>query len=173
MANKKQVTKASNKIVYIFFGVGLLILLLVGFLYYQSQRPNYRDLEKAFNELTIPEGWQEVSSSSNKGTWGLFCWQIEGEECPYKTVVYKREAILDYDELQNKIKQSITMLEKLGYTVKKAENIYCDQIQFNNSEYLCEVSAEKNGKEATVTYRSSDAMQNKGDFVSVSISSSE
>jgi hypothetical protein len=173
MANKKEAKKASNKIVYIFFLAGLVILLLLGFIYYQMQRPNYRDLEKAFNELQVPESWQEVSSSSNKGTWGLFCWQIEGEECPYKTVVYKREPIIGYNELQNKIKQSITMLEQSGYKFKQSENIYCDELQFNNKDYLCEVSADKNGKEVTITYRSTDAMQNKGDFVSVSISSSE
>jgi hypothetical protein len=173
MANKKEAKKASNKIVYIFFLSGLVILLLLGFIYYQMQRPNFRDLEKAFSELQVPEGWQEVSSSSNEGTWGLFCWQIEGEECPYKTVVYKREPIIGYNELQNKIKQSIAMLEQSGYRFKQSENIYCDELQFNNKDYLCEVSADKNGKEVTITYRSTDAMQNKGDFVSVSISSSE
>jgi hypothetical protein len=173
MANKKEAKKASNKIVYIFFLVGVVVLLLLGFVYYQSQRPNYRDLEKAFNELQVPEGWQEVSSSSNKGTWGLFCWQIEGEECPYLTVVYKREPIIGYNELQKKIKQTITMLEQSGYKIKQPENIYCDEPQFNNADYLCEVSAEKNSKRVSITYRSSDATQNKGDFVSVSISSSE
>jgi len=170
MPKKKQPEKVSNKIVYIFFLVGLIVLLLLGFLYYQSQRPNYRDLEKAFNELTIPEGWQEVSSSSNQGTWGLFCWQIEGEACPYITKVYARENVSDYNKLQSRLEEIKQSLLQLGYNPVASEQEYCSEIQVNQNDYICSIKLSKRGKSVYIAFRSSDANQVKGDFVTVSIS---
>jgi hypothetical protein len=166
MANKKQVTKASNKIVYIFFGVGLLILLLVGFLYYQSQRPNYRDLEKAFNELTIPEGWQEVSSSSNKGTWGLFCWQIEGEECPYKIVEYQYQPGFMADKI-DLLKQT---LQSQGYSSVIFDETNCTQSKIDENNYFCKVTAEKNNIRLAISLNSQDSKAKPGNYAYISFS---
>jgi predicted negative regulator of RcsB-dependent stress response len=44
-------------------------ITLVGWLYYESQRPNYNDLQKAYSQLEIPSDWKLVSQSDNKGTW--------------------------------------------------------------------------------------------------------
>ena len=173
MPKKKEVSKISNKIVYIFFLVGLVILLFLGFLYYQSKRPNYRDLEKAFNELTIPDGWKEVSSSSNQGTWGLFCWQIEGEECPYITKVYSRENVPDYNKLQSKLEEIKQSLFQLGYKSVASDQEYCSEKQVNQNDYICSIKLSKTGKSVYIAFRSSDANQVKGDFVTVSISRSD
>jgi hypothetical protein len=172
MANKKQVTKASNKIVYIFFGVGLLILLLVGFLYYQSQRPNYRDLEKAFNELTIPEGWQEVSSSSNKGAWGLFCWQIEGEECPYKIVNYSRGQV----NRQGAIDQLSIIkdeLSKIGYSDTVMNLDLCTEDLIKMSDYNCNILSSKNSVEVYYEINSKNPQGQKGNYSSLVITRKE
>jgi hypothetical protein len=166
MPKKKEVSKISNKIVYIFFLVGLVILLLLGFLYYQSQRPNYRDLEKAFNELTIPEGWKEVSSSSNQGTWGLFCWQIEGEACPYKIVEYSRPN----DSVEKKIDLVQSSLRSDGYSNVKFDDNNCNQSKINKNNYFCKVTAEKNGIRLAISINSQESKGKPGNYAYISLS---
>ena len=166
MPKKKQPEKVSNKIVYIFFLVGLIVLLLLGFLYYQSQRPNYRDLEKAFNELTVPEGWQEVSSSSNQGTWGLFCWQIEGEACPYKIVEYSRSN----DTVEKKIESLQASLQSDGYSTVNFDNSNCTQSKISENNYFCKVTAEKKGIRIAISVNSQDSRGKPGNYAYISLS---
>lgn len=82
-SSKKANKPSSSKKSLLIIGGIFAAVLLLSFWYYQSQRPNYRDLEKEFVSLNIPSDWAAINSSSNKGTLGLFCWQIEGETCPY------------------------------------------------------------------------------------------
>jgi hypothetical protein len=96
MTNKKDVKKASNKIVYIFFLVGLVILLLLGFIYYQMQRPNYRDLEKAFSELNIPQDWMLEDKGGVSGWKGLFCFTAGIDEaCPVFGASFSKKDDID------------------------------------------------------------------------------
>ncbi len=172
MANKKEVKKASNKIVYIFFFIGLFILLLVGFLYYQSQRPNYRDLEKAFSELQVPEGWQEVSSSGNKGTWGLFCWQIEGEECPYKIVNYSRSQY-NLQEVVNQLSEIKNVLNDQGYSDAVIKLDKCTDSSINNLDYYCNITASNGSIEVYYEINSKNPQGLVGNFSSIVIARKE
>ena len=105
-SSKKSRNAASNK-KSIFITAGIFVVfLLLGFWYYQSRRPNYRDLEKAYSELQIPADWTLENSSSNKGTLGLFCWQLEGEACPYLNNQYANKSVIT-DENQQKISQGL------------------------------------------------------------------
>ena len=172
MANKKEAKKASNKIVYIFFLVGLVILLLVGFLYYQSQRPNYRDLEKTFSELTIPEGWIEVSSSSNEGTLGLFCWQIEGEECPYKIVNYSRSQY-NLQEVVDQLYEIKNVLNDQGYSDAVINLYKCTDPSINNSDYNCNITASNGSIEVYYEINSKNPQGQAGNFSSIVITRKE
>jgi hypothetical protein len=169
MANKKDVKKASNKIVYIFFLVGLVILLLVGFLYYQSQRPNYRDLEKTFSELTIPEGWIEVSSSSNEGTLGLFCWQIEGEECPYKIVEYKIDAI-NHESVYSQLEDTSEILKSIGYGNVSIDNTKCTEADFTGNKYSCKVIGTSGDIRVAISINSQASDGVEGSYAYISLS---
>ena len=171
MSKKNVPKKTSNKIFIIFFLAILAVVTLTGFIYYQSQRPNFRDLEAAFNELNIPSDWQQVSESSNRGTWGLFCWQLEGEACPYKINTYTRVPISDYKRMEQLLTSTRSELEGLGYT--EAEKVYqkCDEIDLAQNDYQCGVGGVKNGVRLVVSYFSnSDTDSTKGNYVSVSVS---
>ncbi len=172
MANKKEAKKASNKIVYIFFLAGLVILLLLGFIYYQMQRPNYRDLEKAFNELQVPEGWQEVSSSSNEGTWGLFCWQIEGEECPYKIVNYSRSQY-NLQEVVDQLSEIKNVLNDQGYSDAFINLDKCTDSSINNSDYNCNITASNGSIEVYYEINSKNPQGQVGNFSSIVITRKE
>jgi hypothetical protein len=83
MSKKNVPKKTSNKIFIIFFLAILAVVTLTGFIYYQSQRPNFRDLEAAFNELNIPSDWQQVSETKVTGYKGLFCFNVGIDtKCP-------------------------------------------------------------------------------------------
>jgi hypothetical protein len=169
MANKKEAKKASNKIVYIFFLAGLVILLLLGFIYYQMQRPNYRDLEKAFNELQVPEGWQEVSSSSNEGTWGLFCWQIEGEECPYKIIEYKIDAI-NHESIYSQLDDTSEILKSRGYGNVSIDNTKCTEADFNGNKYSCKVIGTSGDIRVAISINSQAGDGAEGSYAYISLS---
>jgi hypothetical protein len=137
MTNKKEVKKASNKIVYIFFLVGLVILLLIGFVYYQSQRPNYRDLEKAFNELQVPEGWQEVRRYSVTGYKGLFCFTAGlDESCPVLDRAFSNgQQALDPTKDMELVRSS---LDETKFTITDINNENC---RLDAEKYYCSIEA--------------------------------
>lgn len=171
--NKKNQPK-SKKNILIGIGIALAIYLLIigaAFAYYQSQRPNFRDLEKAFNELNIPEDWQQVSSSQNSGTWGLFCWQLEGEACPYKITTYTRGVANNYDDIKTRVDNIELQLVNLGYD--KALNVYqkCTQEDFFNNDYNCGAGGVKDGTRLVVSLFSNNEKNSlKGNYASISLS---
>lgn len=55
---------------------------------FKASSPNYSDVEKAFNEIKIPDGWQITSITENKGTAGRTC-PIEDSGCFSKRVLLK------------------------------------------------------------------------------------
>lgn len=71
-------------VLVLFFFVSLVMLWL-----YASNKPNYNDLNKAYNKLNIPSDWKLVSESSKKGTMGMFCFGgiSDTSPCP---IIYKR-----------------------------------------------------------------------------------
>ena len=171
---KKNTKPKSKKKILVVVGVAVAIYLVivgVAWAYYQSQRPNYRDLEKAFNELNIPEDWQEVSSSKNSGTWGLFCWQIEGEACPYKITTYSRETATNYDDIKTRVAYIEQQLVNLGYD--NASNVYqkCSREDFINNDYHCGVGGVKDGTRLVVSLFSNNEKNSlKGNYASISLS---
>lgn len=169
---KKNTKPKSKKKILVVVGVAVAIYLVivgVAWAYYQSQRPNYRDLEKAFNELNIPEDWQEVSSSKNEGTWGLFCWQIEGETCPYLTQVFSRtnQTQDNIDILLNEVKNNFI---NSGYTIKSFSNEKCRAEYISSIEYSCSIIAAKNNIEVYYDVRGSDQQGQPGSFATIVVS---
>jgi hypothetical protein len=47
---------------------------------FQASSPNYKDVEKAFNAIKLPDGWEITSITENKGTAGRTC-PMEGSGC--------------------------------------------------------------------------------------------
>lgn len=80
---KEKIHKTSKK-TYIRLGIIIFVVLLLGWLYYQSQRPNYRDLERTYAKLQIPENWEMTGDNSVRDKWGLFCgFDSIDRACPY------------------------------------------------------------------------------------------
>ena len=110
MSKKNVPKKTSNKIFIVFFLAILAVVTLVGFIYYQSQRPNFRDLEAAFNELNIPSDWQQVSETKVTGYKGLFCFNAGIDEaCPIYNTVFSATTIQEIEP-----KQDVELIESIA-----------------------------------------------------------
>jgi hypothetical protein len=98
----KKSSKSGLKILIIGIIVFYFIAGLVIWGAYQNNKPNYRDLQAAYNQLNIPADWQLVSESSNKGLWGMFC--VNGElntsPCPQKTIQWNLPKDSALDEIK-------------------------------------------------------------------------
>lgn len=168
-SSKKTSKPSSNKKSLLIIGGIFAAVLLLSFWYYQSQRPNYRDLEKEFVSLNIPGDWAAISSSSNKGTLGLFCWQIEGEACPYLLKEFSAPTKFDLaniDQLKKEMRQQIT---NLGYNqIESYER--CAAANFENNDFTCSVAGTKNGKKIYVAATAQSASGNKGNYIVISLS---
>lgn len=167
--SKKTSKPSSSKKSLLIFGCIIVAFLLLGFWYYQSQRPNYRDLENEFSSLNIPSDWTQVSSSSNNGTLGLFCWQIEGETCPYLLKEFSaptKFGLATIDQLKKEMRQQIT---NLGYNqIESYEK--CTEANFENNDFTCSVAGKKNGKKIYVAATAQSASGNKGNYIVISLS---
>lgn len=111
-----------------FFVISLLILWL-----YASNKPNYRDLDKAYNKLNIPSDWQLVSQSSNKGLGGMFCSSgtTDTSPCPVLSKEFKIKYI-KYDQIYfNQIFNELFS----SYSESKNANVNCNNIGEN--DYRC------------------------------------
>ncbi len=154
MPKKKQPEKVSNKIVYIFFLVGLIVLILLGFLYYQSQRPNYRDLEKAFNQLDIPNDWQMVSKGGFSGWKGLFCFNAGiDEECPIFFAKFSKIEDIDSKQDTDLLGQ---IIEPTRFRVIEKNYDECNILAEN---YYCTVTTTSAGIKLTLSIRYEDGIK--------------
>ncbi len=142
----------------------------VGWLYYESQRPNYNDLQKAYNQLEIPSDWKLVSQSDNKGTWGKFCWQIGGESCPYLQAEFKRNPVTSQSEVSKIIMDIGDTLSAQSYTVNTNSYQKCSEKEFNEQTYTCSISGVKNGIEVYYSIDAVNSKGTKGDFAHISVS---
>jgi hypothetical protein len=154
---------------------GIIIVLgLVFALLYFNNRPNYRDLQKEFERISanIPADWQLVSESSNKGTWGLFCLQIEGSECPHLIVEYQRSALSGIspaaviEELENILLDS-------GFTLLDDSYQKCSDSNIEDDDYTCSASGSRDSIRANVSIKSKAPAGEIGDWSSLSLSSYE
>lgn len=140
----------NKTVVFILVG-SFVVLVLLGFLYYQSQRPNYRDLEKEFSTLQIPADWELVSESSSKGWKGLFCFTAKIDEtCPYLEVNYQNSVKLDPDSDK---KLLTTLASEAGYSTSDVNYENCN---LSAEKYYCILFAEKNGINARLSVSSVD-----------------
>ncbi len=119
-------------------GVVVATIAIVFVVLYFSNRPNYRDLQKEYQRISafIPSDWRLVSESSNKGTWGLFCLQVEGPECPYYIAEFSR------NPLTTTSPSSITtQLQKplIDAGLSLIDNTYqkCSTEDIRNDDYSC------------------------------------
>lgn len=138
---KKKNRPKSKKNILIGIGIALAIYLLIigaAFAYYQSQRPNFRDLEKAFNELNIPEDWQKTKVYKVTGYKGLFCFNTGIDEgCPVLDTSFDRP-------LQNNPQIDIQLMEDVmsnsGFVINNQNLNNCSKA---SKKYYCIANAKK------------------------------
>lgn len=90
------------------FGIGLLVIsLFVGawvvdnLIYpFQSENPNFSDVEKAFAKLQFPSDWQEISSSENRGLHGRGCSPLNDAGCFHKSMTLKVPDMVSLDDVK-------------------------------------------------------------------------
>jgi hypothetical protein len=174
MGDKKQKTKnvsAWKPILVISSTFIVLVVLLFGWLYF-ANKPNYRDLQKEFNQLNIPADWELVSESSNKGVLGMFCWQIEGEECPYS--IYEYSVSENISSNPEKIFETLySILSSGGF--RQEDNSYglkCSESDIKSGNYLCYVVGLKNKVELSVTISDKSKTGEKGSWAKIGLSTS-
>lgn len=132
--NKNKKNKKTPLVVLII--VCLVIVFATGlvWLYYQSQRPNFRDLEKAYNQLQIPSDWKQVSEYKVTGYKGMFCFTAGIDEaCPVlirsfhpdsKNKTHEINSYLSNINVKNIIKNSCTGINQNCKVVYKDNDIY-------------------------------------------------
>lgn len=99
---------------------------------YTINRPNYRDLQKEFNKLSIPADWTLVSESSNKGVLGLFCWSLSDSPCPEYGKKYANQSNIDPETDQKFIEDTLILS---GYQIVDRKLTNC-AVQIGN-KYFC------------------------------------
>ena len=120
-------------LVIIAIAFGLLVIFFTW--QYFINRPNYRDLRREYSKLVLPSDWQLVSESGNKGVWGLFCWQIEGSECPYVGSKYSSKSHLNPKEDKSILDK---IADSAGFVI--TERIY-KHCELTDDKYYCGVKA--------------------------------
>ncbi len=144
---KKNKNKKNKKIpLVVLIIVCLVIVFATGliWLYYQSQRPNYRDLEKAYNQLQIPSDWKQVSEYKVTGYEGMFCFTAGIDEaCPKLDKTYS----LNSDNNPEEIAKKLTDSSKSDVVSNSCsnENITC-QIEFRYNRTKLIVYIESSGE---------------------------
>lgn len=70
----------------------LFVVVFAGFINFfiwpfEADNPNFTDVEKVYNDISIPSGWKLISTTENKGTAGRTC-PIESSGCFSKRGLY-------------------------------------------------------------------------------------
>jgi hypothetical protein len=173
MGVAKSRVKSRKRLVITCGGIAVVLVVVFALLYF-TNRPNYRDLEKEFARISanIPADWQLVSESSNKGTWGLFCLQIEGSECPHLIAEFRRDAFSSTNPTI--ILQSLEeILSKSGFQIRESSYQKCTSMDISSNDYTCNASGYRDNIEASLSFDSSDSQSNSGDWSYISLSKYE
>lgn len=169
-ANKKATENNRSVLNTFLIVVGVFILFGALFLTWQyfKNKPNYRDLKKEYSKMQIPSDWQLVGESSNKGTWGLFCWQLEGSECPHIIYEYKSGMITKTaSNIMNELEQMIT---KQGYVIEKDDyGLRCTEKNINNENYSCFVVGSREKIVVSVGLYSKNADGDNGNWANITL----
>jgi hypothetical protein len=154
-------------------GIVIVVIILIFSVLYVANRPNYRDLEKEYKRISanIPPDWQLVSTSSNKGTWGLFCLQIEGSECPHVIYEYKLSASLNNHEKMLDSVQNIVVSSGLTLTNNSYQK--CEEMNVVSGDYTCSSDGHTGSISVNVSLDGKDPNGNPGNWAFISISSYE
>lgn len=95
--------KKAVKIIAVTGGLFLLIVSMVIvdlFVYpFTSDKPNYADVERAFDKIVIPEDWEEISSRENKGIKGRACDPFDKSGCFSKSKTFKVPYVVNSDNI--------------------------------------------------------------------------
>lgn len=164
--------KNDNKkwiIFFIGFVLSTLIVLMFFGWQYAINRPNYRDLQNAYKDLKLPADWQKVSETSNKGTLGLFCWQIGGEECPYMHIELDRTVDIAMAEISTYARR---ILAENGYSIYKDASYIdkkCSLSDISQSNYSCSERGYKNNLSVYIELSSENSFGKKGQWLFVGI----
>jgi hypothetical protein len=151
-------------------GAIVCVLALIFVLLYFTNRPNYRDLQKEYQRISafIPADWQLVSESSNKGTWGLFCLQVEGSECPHLIAEYSRDSIASQDLLTVTEKLQ-NILTSSGFTILDDSYQKCTSDDIGNDDYTCSATGFRGDIKASLNIDSSDSQGTSGNWSYISL----
>lgn len=146
-SSKKTSKPSSSKKSLLIIGGIFIAVLLLSFWYYQSQRPNYRDLENVLKDMDVPSNWSEVSRNDKKGVWGLFCVGSGIDiSCPILDVVYQ------YPDQGRSAETDIGVVERLirnaGLTKTDVSLRDCTE---SSASYYCAIDAESGGVRASFT----------------------
>ena len=154
----------------VIFGVIVAILVAIFTLFYFTNKPNYRDLQKEYDRIStfIPSDWQLVNESSNKGVLGLFCLQIEGSECPHLIVEYRRNTITNKDPLAI-TKNLQDILTNNGYTLLDDSYQKCTSDDIDNNDYTCSATGFRNDIKANLSVDNSDSQGVSGNWSYISL----
>jgi hypothetical protein len=84
-------------------GAVIAVLVVIFFVLYFANKPNYRDLQKEFDRLNIPADWELISTTKTGDTLGgTICLEID-LVCPQLIVSYKHLSI-DRDTTEEVVK---------------------------------------------------------------------
>jgi hypothetical protein len=147
------------------------ILALIFVLLYFTNRPNYRDLQKEYQKISIPADWQLVSESSNKGTWGLFCLGVDDSSCPY---INNEFTVSTYPNSASDVIQSLQkIVSDAGYSLRDEPQDKCNDFYLQEKEYVCGAVGGNNNIEFYVDLSSSDSRGESGSWASIRLSRDE
>lgn len=120
----------------------------VGWLYYESQRPNYNDLQKAYNQLEIPSDWKLTKEFSVTGYKGMFCFNAGIDEaCPVLNKTYDNLGNPN-KEPANDVSLARKILSNGGFTITEERLSRCN----NESDiYYCEFIGSKGSIKINMT----------------------
>lgn len=155
-----------NKTIVLVTLTGMALVVAALFAFYQSQRPNYRDLEREYQSLNIPANWQLISNKNNNGFLGITCFQIAGETCPYLSSRYTLEYLT--------IEKQLVLSEQIVGDDWVYIGLFNEETCKASSDPLsCEYIFEKGSTRAVIGYSNISPTGEASFYSSVSISAKE
>jgi hypothetical protein len=123
-------------------------IALVGWLYYESKRPNYNDLQKAYSRLEIPSDWKLTKEYSVTGYRKMFCFTAGIDEaCPVLNKTYENAFNTNKDPVAD-ISLARKIIDSGGFTITEERLSRCN----NESDiYYCEFIGSKGSIKINMT----------------------
>lgn len=135
--------KSNFRWIYLLAILTFIALFLAYDTLWGSNSPNYYSVRKAATSFEVPAEWQNSGVDENRGTLGLWCFQVSGGLCPYYEVSYS--GYLFYNK-----EDTIELLQELaqqnGYEVTFTYTAQCNDVALGNGKLHCFVDGKKGNK---------------------------